>query len=167
MSAHMALDVSDMPSSPRRDYLLPTDARIIAALIAICCLTLLLISAHLQPNPSGVGTHTALGLARCQFLATWGIPCPSCGMTTSFSWFVRGNLLASLYVQPMGTTIALLDALGFWLAGYSAASGRPVYRLLQRIPSKYYLIVLPAWAIAAWGWKIFIHTRGLDGWPIR
>ena len=85
-------------------------------------------------------------------------------MTTSFSWFVRGNAVAALWVQPMGATIALLDAGGFWLAIYVLVTGKPIYRLLQRVPTSYYLMLLPAWAVVAWGWKMYIHTHGLDGW---
>jgi hypothetical protein len=136
----------------------------LAVAIAFGCLSLLLLSAWLQPSPSGVGTHVGLGLQRCQWLATTGLPCPGCGMTTSFAWFARGNAPAALWVQPMGATIAFLDAAGFWLAIYVFATGKPIYRLLRRLPAEYYLILLPAWAIVAWGWKMYIYTHGHDGW---
>ena len=35
-------------------------------------------------------------------------------MTTSFAWFVRGNWLASFYVQPMGFVLALGTGALFW-----------------------------------------------------
>ena len=131
-------------------FRLTSAGRIAAAAIACGCISLLLVAAYLQPNHAGVATHLGLGMQPCQWLVRTGLPCPACGMTTSFSWLVRGNLAASFYVQPMGATVALLDAAGFWLAGYAAVTGNPAYRLLERIPSKYYLIVLPAWAILAW-----------------
>ena len=149
---------------PLDPFRLATAGRLTAAAVACGCLTLLLLAAYLQPAHGGVATHLGLGLQPCQWLVRTGLPCPACGMTTSFAWLVRGNLMASFYVQPMGATVAILDAAGFWLAGYAAVSGKPTYRLLERVPSKYYLFVLPAWAIAAWAWKIYIHTHGLDGW---
>jgi hypothetical protein len=138
--------------------------RIIAALIAAACLTVLLIARILAPNPAGVGTHTAMGLPSCEFLARTGIPCPTCGMTTSFSHFVRGNVAASLYVQPMGTVLATLTAATFWAAAYMAITGLPVLRLLRILPARYYFLPLMFLAVAAWGWKIFIHLQGIDGW---
>jgi hypothetical protein len=138
--------------------------RLMATGIGLACLVLLIVAAVLVPSPSGVGTHTALGLQQCQFLVRTGLPCPGCGMTTSFSWFARGNIEASLYVQPMGTILALLAAATFWGASYVAATGRPVYRLAQRIPARYYLWYLPAMAVVAWAWKIWIRVHHMDGW---
>ena len=89
------------------------------------CLAILLLAAYLRPSPSGMGTHQqGLGLPACNFLRTTGLPCPSCGMTTSFAWFAKGNLLASAYVQPMGTILALLAAACVW-GGFYIAPHRP------------------------------------------
>jgi hypothetical protein len=142
----------------------PLGARVLALCLALGCLTVLLLAAWLEPNPKGFGSHTPLGLQRCAWQDRTGLPCPSCGMTTSFTWFVRGNLAASLYVQPMGMVLALLAA-GCVSAGfYIAVTGRPIYRLLAVVPSRYYLTPLFAWAILAWVWKMWIHVNGLDGW---
>lgn len=144
--------------------LLTLGARIGAMAIALGCLTPLVIAASLRPSPDGYGSHTELGLARCQFLDRTGLPCPSCGMTTSWAWFARGNVEASLYVQPMGTVLAILTACCFWVALYCAATGRPIYHLLGVVPGRYYFVPLLTLAILAWGWKIYIHLTGRDGW---
>ena len=138
--------------------------RLVALLAALGCLTPLLIAAFLTPDPSGVGSHTEMGLARCEFLYRTGLPCPSCGMTTSWTWFAHGNLAASFYIQPMGTVLAILTAAAFWIALYVALTGRPVYRLLKLMPGRYYFLPLLSFALLAWGWKIFIHLSGRDGW---
>ena len=127
-------------------------------------LSMLVLAAALPPSPDGVGTHTQLGLQPCQFLATTHIPCPTCGMTTATSYFVRGNILASLYIQPMGFLIALAAAVAFWAGLYIAVTGRPAYRLLRRLPTQRILFALLFFAILAWGWKILIHVKGMDGW---
>lgn len=149
---------------------IPTPARLtifqrfIAGVSAAAAFTVLALAYHLPPDPSGTGTHTGLGLPRCVWLYATGLPCPSCGMTTSFSYFAHGNVLASLWIQPMATLLALLTGMYFWAAAYAAISGNDITRLTRRwrwqmiVPS---LIVL---AIAAWGWKIYIHLHGLDGW---
>lgn len=144
--------------------ILPWGARLGALAIALGCLTPLVIAACLHPSPDGYGSHTELGLAPCQFMQRTGLPCPSCGMTTSWAWFAHGNLRASFYVQPMGTVLAMLTACAFWTALYCAATGRPVYQLLRVLPSRYYFVPLLAFAILAWGWKIYIHLAGRDGW---
>jgi len=143
---------------------LRTAPRVFAAVAALGCLSVMLIALRLQPSHSGVGTHTAIGFANCDFLARTGLPCPSCGMTTSFSWFARGNLIASLWVQPMGTVLAIITCACFWGGLYVAITGKPVYRLMRLVPHRYYLIPLLSFAILAWGWKMFIHLRGMDGW---
>ena len=151
-------------SGPSPAQPLSAAARAIALLISGACLAVLLVAARLNPNPAGESTHTQLGMNACQFLAQTGLPCPSCGMTTSFAWFVRGNLLASLYVQPMGTVLAAMTAIAFWAALYIGLTGKPFARLMRMIPPRYYVVPLLAWALAAWGWKIFIHLHGIDGW---
>lgn len=138
--------------------------RLLAAAIALGCLTPLVIASTLLPNPDGMGTHRELGLAPCHWLQVTGMPCPSCGMTTSWAWFARGNLTASFYIQPMGTVLAIIAAACFWGGLYIAFTGRPIYRLLRLFPGRYYFLPLLGFAILAWGWKIFIHLTGHDGW---
>jgi hypothetical protein len=139
-------------------------SRLVALVVSLGCLAVLLTAATIRPNPGGTSTHQQLGLAECQFLRASGIPCPSCGMTTSFAWFVRGNIVASLWVQPMGTFLATGAALTFWAALYIAMTGKPVHRLMRGMPSSYYVLVPVGFGIAAWAWKIFIHLHGIDGW---
>jgi hypothetical protein len=142
----------------------PLFARVLAFAIAGCCLAVLIVAVRLPPSHAGVATHRQLGLPECTFLARTGLPCVSCGMTTSFSWFVRGNLLASFYVQPMGAVLAILTCCAVWVGFYVACTGRPIYRLLGLIPSRYTLLPLLGFTVLAWGWKILIHLTGHDGW---
>src|SRR2546423_11463950 len=143
-------------SGPSPAQPLSAAARAVALLISGACLAVLLVAARLNPDPAGESTHTQLGMNGCQFLAQTGLPCPSCGMTTSFAWFVRGNLLASLYVQPMGTVLAALAALTFWAALYCGLSGKSPAPIMRQIPARSYVGPLLGWGVAAWGWKIFI-----------
>jgi hypothetical protein len=138
--------------------------RLFALALSLACFTVLVIAAKLQPSHTGVGSHREIGLQPCHLMERTGVPCPSCGMTTSFAWFVRGNLLASFYIQPMGMLAALAAACCVWIGAYVAFTGRPVHRLLLQLPARAWLIGLLSFGIAAWGWKIFIHLKGLDGW---
>ncbi len=142
----------------------PVSGRFLVAGIALAMLGLLVTAVILKPNPQGVGTHRAMGFQRCEFMARTGLPCPSCGMTTSFAWFVRGNWLASLYVQPAGFVLALLCATTFWASLYVALTGRPIQRLRHQLPAVLLVLSLMGIGIAGWAWKMFIHLRGMDGW---
>ena len=139
-------------------------ARLLAAGVSAACLSVLILAARMPPSPTGFGSHQSLGLNPCQFLESTNLPCPSCGMTTSFAWFARGNLVASAYVQPMGAALAAITAASVWGGLYVALSGRPAYRLLRLVPGRYYLLPLLALAVLGWGWKILIHLNRLDGW---
>jgi hypothetical protein len=139
-------------------------ARALSLAIGLGCLAILMTASRLTPSPTGIGTHRALGLERCAFEQRTGLPCPACGMTTSFAWFVRGNIPASFYIQPMGTLLAVLAVIAFWTGLYAALTGRAAYRLVLFIPGRYYLVPLLSCAVIAWAWKIFIHLHGIDGW---
>src|ERR1051325_12205569 len=104
-------------------------------------------------------------MAGSESLAPAGRPCPSCGMTTSFAWFARGNIVASLYVQPMGTILATLSAAAVWVGLYIGVTGKSVHRLGRQIRWMPIILTLMFLWLAAWGWKIGIHVRHLDGWP--
>jgi hypothetical protein len=87
-------------------------------------LSLLATAAILKPNPDGKGTHRQLGLPPCSLVVLAGIRCPSCGMTTSWSHLMRGNVLASVRANSGGTLFALAAlASGPWLL-VSGLAGR-------------------------------------------
>jgi len=138
--------------------------RAIALTVGMACLGVLFVAARVNPSHSGVGSHRQLGLQDCQFESRTGLPCPTCGMTTSFAHFVRGQVGASLWVQPMATVLALMTTMAFWGGIYIAISGRPAHRLLNLVPAKYYLWPLLVFGVLAWAWKMWIHTTGRDGW---
>ena len=139
-------------------------ARLVCLLVASGSLTMLIIGARLSPSAKGISTHEALGMPRCQFEYRTGIPCPSCGYTTSVTHFAHGQIAASLYVQPMGFVIALLASAAVWVGFYSAISGRPVYRLVSMLPLRGVFWALVIIAIGGWAWKIALHLSNRGGW---
>ena len=68
------------------------------------------LAVWLNPDSRGFGTHQQLGLPACSFQTSFGVPCPSCGMTTSFSHFVRGQWLRSLQASTTAFVLALVCA---------------------------------------------------------
>ena len=58
--------------------------------------------------PKNTGTHRGppLNLPDCTFKEYTGLPCPSCGMTTSFSLLIHGDVWNSLKANFAGTALA-------------------------------------------------------------
>jgi hypothetical protein len=69
------------------------------------------IARWLTPSPTGVGTHERLGLPPCLFLKFFGLPCPSCGLTTSFAHAARFHFVRSALTQPFGLAAFLMMVL--------------------------------------------------------
>jgi hypothetical protein len=67
-------------------------------------------AAWLHPHPEGFGTHRDLGLPSCFFRALTGLRCPSCGLTTSFSFLVHLQFWQSLRAHPLGPLLFVLFA---------------------------------------------------------
>lgn len=108
-------------SSPR----LGAIARVGLSALAALLIGLVATAGRLTPDPRGYGTHEQLGLPPCAILRLTGRPCPTCGMTTSFAWFVRGELARSWRANPAGPAAAAAClALVPWLLAV-AARGRP------------------------------------------
>lgn len=128
-----------------------------------CCLAVLVTAAWLSPDPHGFGTHEQLGLAPCGMLQRTGIPCPACGMTTSFTWLVHGHPIHSFLTQPAGTLLCLLTAGAFWALLYVAVTGRPGAVLLSRVRWTGPLIGLMVWVLLAWAYKIAVVVMATRG----
>ena len=58
-------------------------------------------------TPLRMASHRSLGLPPCRFQEMTDVPCPSCGMTTSFAHLVRGDVLNSMRANWVGTGLAL------------------------------------------------------------
>lgn len=118
--------------------------------------TLLVVAATLQPSPRGMGTHRQLGLPPCSLVMLAGIRCPSCGMTTSWAYLVRGNLLGALRANAGGALFGLAAILsGPWLL-VSGLSGRwrvwrPDERVLLGIALSLIAVTLVDWCLRLQG----------------
>ena len=69
---------------------------------------LFVLASTLSPDPAGIGTHEQLGLPPCGLNALFEIPCPACGMTTSWVWFSHGHWIRSAQSNLGGFLMALL-----------------------------------------------------------
>jgi hypothetical protein len=80
--------------------------RVFTLLLAVGIVVVFGIAVWLKPDPRGFGTHQQLGLQPCVFQSMTGVNCPHCGLTTSFSWIVRGQFLRSIRANPAGLILA-------------------------------------------------------------
>jgi hypothetical protein len=68
----------------------------------ILLLAVLIMARLVTPDPRGLGTHTQLHLPPCTFQVTVGLPCPACGLTTSFAHMARGQVGRAFQVNVIG-----------------------------------------------------------------
>jgi hypothetical protein len=130
--------------------------RLPAVGLLVASVALLTVSAMLDPDPRGFGTHEALGLPPCSFLARTGLPCAACGMTTAFSLAAHGRLIDALIAQPAGAILALLNATLLWVSGYAAVTGMSLAPLSKRAMRGSTVLVLAGVLLAGWCWKLLM-----------
>jgi hypothetical protein len=113
------------------------------------------VARWLEPDPRGYGTHVQLGLLPCAFEKLTGRPCPTCGMTTAFAWFVRGQFANAWHANPAGSLLAPTCVLLVpWLLA-SAARRRPLgCRTLEK-PLTLLVVAVVAMALLAWTVRLF------------
>lgn len=85
---------------------LTTLQRLLLATLACGWIGVFVVARMLEPDPRGFETHAKLGLPPCVTLQTTGQPCPTCGLTTSFSQLARGGWSAAWRANPAGFLLA-------------------------------------------------------------
>jgi hypothetical protein len=112
------------------------------------------LSFALSPDPSGLGTHTQLGLPPCGLYEHFGIPCLSCGMTTAFAHMVRLHWIAGFHANPLGAGLFLLFGMTAVLNLLALVSGWSFLRLLERKDWTRFALLFLFLAVGSWGYKI-------------
>lgn len=128
--------------------------RLVAVGVLLGSLALLGVAWALPPDPRGFGTHQRLGSGPCGMLIVTGQPCPTCGMTTAFAHFVRGQWGRALWVQPAGFVLALATAAAVPVAGWAVVRGRWPRPINRRIEPTWVFFALLAVILAGWAFKM-------------
>jgi hypothetical protein len=120
-------------------------------------------------NPDGsarrMSTHTQLGLQPCTMAQVLGIPCPSCGMTTSFALLMRGDVVHSLQANCVGTLLAVFClALIPWCLA-SAARNRAL--LVGSVEKAAIAVIVVLLVLMLLRWTIVVGLIWLAGWTPR
>jgi len=78
---------------------------------------------YLTADPKGHGTHQQLGLPPCPAAFALNRPCPGCGLTTSFTAIVHGQVVESFRAHPLGAALYLLFTASALACGYGFFRG--------------------------------------------
>lgn len=140
---------------PRRGST-PAQRRWVAALVLAASLAPLLVAAGLEPDPEGMGTHEQLGLPPCGFVTATGLPCATCGMTTSFAHAAHGQLLDAVRVQPAGAFLAVGSAMTAVVSAVALATGAALTPLASGLLNLRFFLVAAALVLASWAYKIVL-----------
>jgi hypothetical protein len=124
--------------------------RLIWAAIATASLLVLVAARLLTPSPHGVGTHVALGLPPCGFLLWSSLPCPACGLTTSFAHLARAELAPALTANPLGLPLFALTAALLPLATAHTYQGTSFIREVERLRADRATLILVLALLLAW-----------------
>lgn len=66
------------------------------------------VGLFLDPHRSGHGTHEELGLPPCPCVLLFNRPCPGCGLTTSWTRLLHGNIVGAFQAHPLGPVLYAL-----------------------------------------------------------
>jgi hypothetical protein len=125
-------------------------ARVGLIALAAILIGLIATAGRLSPDPRGFGTHEQLGLSPCAILRLTGRPCPTCGMTTSFAWLVRGESARAWRANPAGLLAAVVCVgLVPWLL-LVASTGRTPGRRRVGATLMGLAVLVAALAVVAW-----------------
>jgi hypothetical protein len=137
--------------------LMPWWGRAVLLLLAALAVGVFAIALYIDPYRSdGTAlreeTHRQLGLPPCTFRFATGLPCPSCGMTTSFALLIRGDVGNSLRANAAGTALAAFCLAFIPWAVLTAWRGhllfiRSVERALTRVVFVFLVLMLLRWGI--------------------
>jgi hypothetical protein len=137
-----------------------TQDRLTNVVFVVLSGALVAVSAWVTPSEKGIGTHERLGLPPCHFYKWTGVPCFSCGMTTSWSHMAHLHPLRSVKAQPMGAVLFLASvAAGLASLVFLVRGGTVERRLAGRgtlLSSLFF-----GGMLAAWIYKIvMVRTAG-------
>ncbi|MCS7209841.1 MAG: DUF2752 domain-containing protein [Fimbriimonadales bacterium] len=101
---------------------------------------------YLRPDPAGHGTHQQLGLPPCTIFYLTGRPCPSCGLTTSVSAIMHGQLALAWRANPIGFLI-VAATLGVALNSLTGLLCGRVVRVEPNRLSLILVVLLTVWLL--------------------
>ena len=134
--------------------------------IALGLTALFVVAACLNPyqedgSARRMETHRQLGLPECTFKRITGLPCPSCGMTTSFALTIRGDLVNGVQANSVGVLLALFLLVAIpWCIG-SAFCERTLF--IRSVERSMMVIVIGLLSLMLLRWVLYIALMRWTG----
>ncbi len=121
-------------------------------------------SVVLAPDASGYGTHQRLLMLPCIFRMATHLPCPLCGLTTSFALTARGRVVEAFESNVLGPPLFAATLLVVVVSGLSLFSGMSAFVLatsiLHHAGAARWLVVS---ILAAWPVNMYLYV--VQHWP--
>ncbi len=139
--------------------------RAVNTLLLIGAVAILALAAWLEPDSTGFGTHTQLGFAECVIMDRLSMPCPMCGMTTTFALMADLRPLQAIKNQPFGF-ILFLSTVGIAVvSAVEIAKPRSLWPKLSRLThglevkvvGTFFISMMIAWAYKVVQIQIFLY----------
>jgi hypothetical protein len=124
------------------------------ALVVAGAILVLGLARVLEPAVAGHGTHVQLGLAPCTVLAVTGVPCPSCGLTTSFAHLARLEVLDAVAANAAGLPFFAVVASLVPLGLVAMARRMPVVDTLAALRVDVVAFALVGATFVTWGVRL-------------
>jgi len=143
--------VSSQQAKEKFFYRASLRQRIVAVVVLLCVVGFFVLA-----RLAGAGkVDTDRWLEPCGFRQKYGLPCPTCGMTTSALSFAQGKIKESFYIQPAGGLFCSLLVVAAFLAFLTAFLG-VYFGFLKRFFAEVKIrhIILALIIIIAAGWLV-------------
>ncbi len=123
--------------------------RLVAGLVF---LGIIAVFAFLWLSAKGI-INIGLLFGPCGFKQRYGLPCPTCGITTSAIAFASGQVLKAFYIQPAGAFFCCIMVVSAFFALFTTVFG--VYfvflkRFFDEVKAKYIILALVIIIAAGW-----------------
>jgi hypothetical protein len=92
-------------------------------------------------------------LGRCGFKQNYGLPCPSCGMTSSTLAFAQGKILQAFYIQPacgfLCSVLVFIAAVSFIVFTFGIYF-RFITRFFNEVKVRYMILAFAIIIVSGW-----------------
>ncbi len=137
--------IQDSPARPLVD-------RVIALAVLGTAIPLVWLLASVAPDARGHGTHEGLGMEPCGWPMQYGIPCPTCGVTTSACLMVHGSPIQSIVTQPFGAYLTLIGLWSALIAAFCLAKKRSYLAWIGFLPYGMVVVVGVVLLLLSWAY---------------
>ncbi len=123
-------------------------------LISLTLGGILLISFLLQPDSRGYGTHEKLFLPPCYLQFFFHIPCPACGLTTSFAYLAKGAWATAFHLHWMSPILFLAFIFLFVYSAFCLSKQKPFWKIFENKLTPYFSSFIILGMLAFWILKL-------------